>query len=229
MSNQRMARWLGPLALGFLVTIVLGLAVVSPQNQPGQNASGADVVAFYRNNGTRTWVAFYLVAAALALLTFYVSGLRHALREANETHSWLSTAAFAGGLIIVAGFAVSGATHIALIEAANNNRPEIASQANFLDQQYPVPVALGVFVLMLATGVAILAGSTLPRWLGVVSVVIAVVSALGGLGFLGLLATPIWLTVLGFVIGRRSMGGQEAEMGEPMRVARSHKLTLRHH
>ena len=62
MSDERMRSWLGPLGLGFLVTIVLGLAVISPHNQPGQNASGADAVAFFRNNGTLAWAGFYLVA-----------------------------------------------------------------------------------------------------------------------------------------------------------------------
>jgi hypothetical protein len=37
------------------------------------------------------------------------------------------------------------------------------------------------------------------------------------------------MTILGFVIGRMSMSGQEAEAGEPKHTMRGHRLTLRHH
>jgi hypothetical protein len=160
-------------------------------------------VAFYRDHGTRETAAVWVIGIGLALLTFYICGLRTALRQAEPERSWLATAAFAGGVIFATGFAVIGITHYAVVQAAHNNRVTLAGDLNFVDAIIPLPVMLGLGVLSLATGAAILAGSVLPKWLGVVGVVMAVLTALGPIGFIAMLALPVYLTVLGFVIGAR--------------------------
>lgn len=202
MSNDRIVRWLGPLGVGFLVSIVLGFFVLS-RDTPGQNAPAARVVAFYRDHGTRETAAVWVIGIGLALLTFYICALRTALRQANPEHSWLATAAFGGGMILVTGFAVTGITHYAVVQAAHNNRVTLTADLHFVDNIIPLPVMLGLGVMSLATGAAILAGSVLPKWLGVVGVVMAVLTALGPIGFISLLALPVYFTILGFVIAAK--------------------------
>ena len=231
MTNDRMARWLGPLALGFLVMLVLGFFVVAAPNSPGENASGAQVVTFYRNHAGRTYASIYLVGVGLALFAFFLSALRHVLRESNRMHSWLSTAAFVSGLVHIGGFGVAGVTNLTALLASQNNRPDLAAQMNFIDNQYNVPIVLGVFVMTLAVAGAILTAATLPHWLGWLSLALAGVALLGPIAFFSFLAFPIWTTILGFACGR----GAPAHAAEPMTatpgpVARPrHRLIPRHH
>ena len=215
----------------FLLSLVLAFFVVGPTNSPGENASGADVVSFYRNHAGRSYASIYLVGIGLAMFAFFISGLRHALREANPTHTWLSTAAFVGGLVYIGGFGVSGVFHLMTLLASQSNRPDIAGQMNFVDNQYPIPVILGLFVMSLAVAGVILTGVRLAHWMGWLSLAVAVVALLGPVAFASFLAFPIWATILGFMCAR----GATAHAAEPMEaspgpVARPrHRLIPRHH
>ena len=224
MSNDRISRWLGPLGLGLIVSIVIGFFVLS-RNSPGKNASAADVVSYYQVHATRSTWAMFVVGAGVILTLFYIAGLRNVLRTANESHSWLADAAFAGGLMFSIGFAVSGFTHWALISAARNGHTTLAGDLNFLDNTIPVPMMVGLAVLATAAAGAILLGSNLPAWLGYLALVIGIVSVLGPASFAAFLAIPVWMTLFGFVLGAMSM---EHEATEPRRAG-WHMPTLRHH
>jgi hypothetical protein len=232
MNNERMARWMGPLATAFLVSMVLGFFVFA-SSPPDQNASAASVIAYYQAHGTAALAGIYIIGVGLVLLTFFVSALRIALTEAGGGHAWLPTAAFAGGILFIGGFAVTGITHFVLIQASHNSRADMVRSLNFIDNNNQVPLFIGLSVLALATGAAILTGSTLPAWLGWLSIVIGVLPAIGGLGFIAFLASPIWMTILGFVIGSRATAAEAAEGTEPSAsphaVRTHHRLTLRHH
>lgn len=214
MNDQRMARWLGPLALGFLVCVVLGFFVLSSTSSPDQNASPATIVNYYSTHSTREMATIYVIGVGLGLLAFFVSGLRIALRAASGGHSWLPTTAFVGGLLYIGGFAIDGLIHFALVEAGYNHRSDIANTLNFLSNNSPVPIFLGLTVMALATGICILAGSTLPAWLGWLSIVVGLVTVAGPVGFFGFLASPIWMTILGFTVGHRALAPLSASASE---------------
>ena len=201
MSDQRMARLMGPLGLVILVLLFLGFGPISG-NTPDQKASGASVVSSLTQHGTRQMFAFYLVAVAVGLLLFYGTALRTKLRGAEGGGTFLSTTAFAGVLMTVAGVIVVGVVHFALLLAAHNNLPDVARTLNFVDNNDFWPIQFGVAVITIPSGLSILNRSTLPRWLGWVSLVIGVVACIGPLGFFGILAFALWLPVAGFVIGR---------------------------
>ncbi|WP_037605360.1 hypothetical protein [Streptacidiphilus rugosus] len=231
MSNERMARWMGPLALAFLVSIVLGFFVFAP-SPPNQNASAASVIAYYQLHGTAALASIYVIGVGLALLTFFVSALRIALTGTGGGHDWMATTAFAGGILFIGAFAVNGVLHYALIQAAHNGRADMVRTLNFLDQNNQIAVFLGISVLALATGAAVLTEASLPAWLGWVSIVIGVLPVIGGLGFIALLALPVWMTVLGFMLGNRATktAPEGAAPPVPRTTTPTHRrLTLRHH
>ena len=231
MNDQRMVRWLGPLALGFLVCVVLGFFVLSSTSSPDQNASSASIVNYYATHATRELATIYVIGVGLGLLAFFVSGLRIALRAASGGHSWLPTTAFVGGLLYIGGFAVQGLIHLALVEAGYNHRPDVAASINFLDNNAQVPTLLGLIAMSLAVGICILAGSTLPRWLGWLSIVVALVTAAGPIGFFGFLASPIWMTILGFAAGHRAPAPAQSAADQPAapEPTRTHRRLIPRH
>lgn len=143
----------------------------------------------------------------------------------TASHSWLADIAFAGGVLFVAGFATAGFAQWTLISAARNGQAQLAGNLNFLSQSVMLPAQAGLVVLA-AAGPAILLGSRLPAWLGYVALAIGVVSAIGPIGFVAIVATPVWMTLLGFVVGAKSAEPHAAgERRQPI----AHRTTLRHH
>jgi hypothetical protein len=199
--------------------------ILSDSNMPGKNASAAAVVSYYQTHATRETWSLYIAAAGVVLMVFFIGGLRSVLRKANQSHRWLADTAFAGGIVFVAGFATSGFLQWTLISAVHNGQPQLAGNLNFLMQSIQLPAQAGVVVLMAAAGLAILLGSDIPAWLGYVALALAVVSAIGPIGIIAVLATPVWMTLFGFVVGSKAA---PRTVGET-RPAMGHRMTLRHH
>jgi hypothetical protein len=225
MSNDRLSRLLGPLGLGSVVAFVIGFVILGSGNTPGKNASAADVVSYYTAHGTRETWSLYIISAGVVLAAFFIGGLRTVLRKANESHSWLADTAFAGGILFIGGFATAGFLQWSLISAAHNGQAQLAGNLNFLSQTVMLPAQAGLVVLAAAAGMAIILRSTIPVWLGYVALAIGVVSAIGPLGFIAILATPVWMTLFGFVVAAKTA---PRAVGEP-RPAMGHRMTLRHH
>lgn len=226
MSNERMVRWLGPLAIGTIVTFIIGIFILS-MNEPNQNAPASQVVAFFRAHGTRETWSLYIVGIGLAMLAFCLSGLRTALRELNQSHSWLVTAGFAGGIIFLSGWALTGAQRLVLIDAARNNHVTLAGDLNFYTNVIPVVIFLGMAVMGLGFGAAVLTADALPNWVGVVGLVIGALSLAGGAGFIGVVAVPIWFAILGFVVAAKVAPHTQAEAQAERRSMS--RLIPRHH
>jgi hypothetical protein len=202
MSERRMRRWMGPIGLLVPVLIVIGLGPLS-SGVPGGNASGADLVNYYNGHMTRQWIVIYLVAVALAAMLVFVTQLRGVLRDTERSRSVLPGIAYGAGLLFIAGFLVVGLFQTTLLLAAHNHRPAIAQTVNFLSSNAELPFLFGMAVLLAATGLAILR-SSLPKWLGWLTLVIAVVCVAGPVSFIGLLAGGIWVPVMGFVAGAKA-------------------------
>jgi len=225
MGNDRLGRWMGPLGLGAVVAFVIGFVILNDGNAPGKNAPATTVVSYFQTHSTRETWSLYVVAAGVILLAFFVGGLRTMLRRANESHSWLADTAFAGGILFLGGFATAGFLQWTLISAADNSQLTLAANLNFLSQSIMLPAQAGLVVLAAAAGLAILLGSDIPAWLGYLALAIAVVSAIGPIGIIAILATPVWMTVFGFVVGAKTAPHAVGERRAPM----GHRMTLRHH
>ena len=226
MTNDRLSRLLGPIGLGSVVAFIIGFVILGSGNTPGKNAPPLQVVAFYQVHNTRETWSLYVVAVGVVLAAFFIGGLRIVLRKANEAHAWLADTAFAGGILFIAGFATAGFLQWGLISAARNGQVQVAANLNFLSQSVMLPAQAGLVVLAAAAGLAILLGSDIPAWLGYVALAIGVVSAIGPIGFIAIVATPLWMTLFGFVVGAKSA---PHAAGEPRWRAMGHRMTPRHH
>ena len=96
MSERRMSRWMGPLGLGVLVLLGLGFAGLGGSH-PGENASGAAVIANYNAHVAQQWAKAYVIGLGLAALVVYVSHLRGLLHGRNGSRT-LANMSFAAGM-----------------------------------------------------------------------------------------------------------------------------------
>ena len=203
MSDGRITRLMGWVGLLTLISFVVGFGVLSG-NQPSENASGATDVAWMNSHSTMRWAQIYVIAFGLTLVLVFVAQLRRILHDATNGRQLWPDLVFAAGIIFVAGELASGGVNATVfLIAAHNHDYVIAHLANFVGQNSEIVMIYGLALLTLTTGIATLAGSMLPRWIGIVSVIIGIVCVLGPIGFFGVLAAALWFPVLGFVVAAK--------------------------
>lgn len=206
MSEPRMTRFMGWIGLLALVLFVVGFGVLNG-NQPGENASGATDVAWMNSHSTMRWAQIYVIAFGLTIVLVFVAQLRRVLHDAtNGRQVWPDLVVAAGIIFVAAELASGGVNATVFIIAAHNHDYAIAHLANFVGQNSEIAMIYSLALLTLTTGIAILTGSALPRWIGIVSVIIGVVCVLGPIGFFGVLAAALWFPVLGFVVAATLKG-----------------------
>jgi hypothetical protein len=221
MSEARLTRLMGWIGLLALISFVVGFAVLSG-NQPSENASGATDVAWMNSHSAMRWAQIYVIAFALTLVLVFVAQLRRILHDATNGRQVWPDLVLAAGLIFVAGELASGGVNATVfLIAAHSHEFAIAHLANFVGQNSEVVMIYGLALLTLTTGIAILSGSTLPRWIGIVSVIIGIVCVLGPLGLFGTLAAALWFPVLGFVVAAKVKSAVQNSVGAQTPIANS--------
>jgi hypothetical protein len=188
--SQRFAGW-----SALATTILFGAAnALWVFDQPGFEASGGQLVRFYREGSGRIVTGGLLSLVSFALFLVFASALRAVLveLEADELHANM---AFAGVLMVVAaGFGAEGINMAAALRAADGHLSATLAQALF-ETSYVFgynAAGIGLGVLGIAVGAAALrARALLPRWLAAIAVVLGI-----------LLLTPLsqYLLAAGFVL-----------------------------
>jgi hypothetical protein len=204
-TERGLSRWMGALGLGILVLLVVGFGVLG-SSQPKENASGIAVNAYFNAHVAKAWAQVYVIGLALGGLVLYVSRLRVELFGDGEGNRTLANASFLGGTLLIMGVLVGGVFAVALILAAHNHQGGIAQTLNFVGQNDEIGFVFGMAVFALSTGAAILGQTRLPRWLGVVWIVVGVVTVAGPFGFFGFALGGVWIAVTGFVIAAKARG-----------------------
>jgi len=218
-SEPRMTRLMGWIGLLALVSFFVGFGVLNG-SQPSENASGVTDVAWMNSHSTMRWAQVYVIAFALTLVLVFVAQLRRILHDATNGRQVWPDLVFAAGIIFVAAeLATGGVNATVFIIAAHNHDFAIAHLANFVGQNSEIAMIYGLALLTLTTGIAILSGSTLPRWIGIVSIIIGVVCVLGPLGLFGTLAAAVWLPVLGFVVAAKAKSATPNSVGAGSAIA----------
>jgi hypothetical protein len=148
------------------------------------------------------------------LLIFFGAYLRRALRGPDGERETLSLVAFIGLVIVALGFAVDGTISFSLAEAADKIDPVAVQSLQALWDNDFLPIMLGVLAFLWATGIAVLQGAALPRWLGWAMIVLGVVGVTP-IGFVSAIGAAILVLVLSIMLTRRARSeAAPAESGE---------------
>jgi hypothetical protein len=121
----------------------------------------------------------------------------------------LSALILVGGAIMAVGLAIDMTILFAIAEAADDIEPESVRTLQALWDNDFIPIAIGVVIFLLSSGIAIARYGVLPKWLGWVAIVLAVVG-LTPVGFVAFLAGGLWMAVVSVMLAlqaRRSDAG----------------------
>jgi hypothetical protein len=184
-------RW----ALTGLLTVALWIAGVFlvTQNQPGDHATGSDILAFYRSNTNTILLGGWLfMLGCLGFVTF-VSGLRQRLADAIGAASQLPGLAFAGAVMTGVFGMLFAATDVGGAIDKTEIGPATAAAFHHLGDVFFVCAELAA---MLPIGVvAVVAWRTrvFPRWWAAFSGLLVILLLVGPVGWIGLIfGLPIW-------------------------------------
>ena len=194
--------WLVPLTgVVFLVVVIVGLMISGEPPDPADD-SAREIVDFYVDNKSSVMAGSFLEGLAAALLVFFGAYLREVLRVTAGGKDFLSTAAFAGLLLIAVGFTVDGSINLALAETAEDIDPAGVQALTALWHNDFVPFAVGSVVFLVAMGISVLQHGALPKWIGWIAILLAVIG-LTPIGFVAFIGSGILIAIIGVVLALR--------------------------
>jgi hypothetical protein len=201
----------GIAAIVFAVLFVVGFLFAT--DTPEGDESNREWIRHFADSDNRRMIVisvFLLALAALAFLIF-LGVLRERLRTAAPGAEWLSTVAFASGIVFVAMlavFAVGVGAVSAGIEFADHPVPRDADIIRSLDSlgfgAMLVFGAASAGLLIVTTSIVSGRAALLPRWLVVAGYVVGVLVIIGGVIFIPLVLFVLWMLAIGIVMIGRS-------------------------
>jgi hypothetical protein len=191
---------------GVIAVLLFVIAAIVAGETPDFDEASEEVVSFYVEEESSQIVASILAAYGALFLIFFVGALRGALRRTEETSGGLSAVAFGGGLIAAVGVLIFAGISFTLADAADSLDPAAAQALNALNGDFFIPLAVGMAALLIASGIGMVRGATLPSWLGWIAIVIGI-AAITPAGFIAFLLGLVWIVVTGILLTLRPPTG----------------------
>jgi len=181
-SENRLWALAGPLTVALWI---VGLALLT-SHQPGDHASGSDILAWYKAHTDTILLGGWLFMIGCVGFVTFVAGLRRRLGEAAQL-------AVAGAAIA----ALSGMLMAAVDVAGGLDKKDIvpATAATFHHAVDIFFISAELAAILPVAAVAIVAWRTraLPRWWAAFSGLVAVVLIVGPIGWIALIfGLPVW-------------------------------------
>jgi hypothetical protein len=204
-------RWGGIAAIVFAVLFVVGFLLVS--DTPEGDESNREWVRYFADEDNRRMIVIGAIVLTLAVLAFlvFLGVLRERLRDAAPGSEWISTVAFASGLVFVAMLAVATlGTGSAAASVEFGDAPVVRDAdvlRTFESLGFGALVLFGAAaagLLILTTSIVSGRAVLLPRWLVVAGYVVGVIVIIGGLLFIPLALFVLWMLAVGIVMISRS-------------------------
>jgi len=195
-------RWLVPLTgLLFVVLAVVGSVIGGEPKDAGNTAQ--EIVDHYVDNKSAIVFGAAILGLACVALVFFAAYLRMVLRREEGDGGMLSALTLVGAAIMAVGLAIDATILFAIAEAADDIEPtSVETLQAFWDNDF-MPIAVGLVVFLLSSGIAITRYAVLPKWLGWAAIVLAVVG-MTPLGFFAFLAGGLWIAVVSVMLSLRA-------------------------
>jgi hypothetical protein len=199
--SDRMSR-LAPLT-GVVFVVLLVVAIITGGETPESSASPAKVIAYYTTHRSEVETSALLFGLAFLFLVLFAGALRSYLRKTPAAEG-LSALVLAGGVLMAVGALLGTGIEYGLAHQLRHLGPQTAQTLSFLSEELFLPVIVGAFILGVSSGLAILRGAQLPKWLGWVVIVLGIVVVIPPASFPALLGFAIWTLVVSILMYLRS-------------------------
>ena len=191
-----MSTWLSKWApvSGVLAGVLVAIAFFAGPNSPGDDATGAQVIAWYQSHHTSDFVGDLIGALAVLFLVLFAVALARQVRTGDR---WLAHGALGGAVFGGVGFLTSVGFDTVLAQDHNHLTIASAQTLNLLENDFFLPILIGFALFGILAGLAVVVGRILPKWMGWVMFAFGLACLAGPIGFFGLLAVMLWVLVAG--------------------------------
>jgi hypothetical protein len=197
---DRLGRWAPLSGVIFVVLVVTGGPLLLGST-PGSSATGRAVVAFYTAHRGRERAGAIVLALAFAAFLFFAATLRARWRGWQGAEGLSATLLVAAGVVVVGQTSDAGVAY-ALADAPGRLSPATAQTLNLLTNDLVLTSAVGFLAFGITSGIAIVRGVGLPRWLGFGAMLIGLLFVTP-LEFVGFILLILWVLVVSALEFRR--------------------------
>ena len=207
--SDRLSR-LAPLT-GVLFAVLAVVGIFTGGETPAAKDPPAKIVAYYATHESEVKTSALLFALAFLVLVLFAASLRSYLRRTPVAEG-PSALVLAGSVLMAAGALISSGVEFGLANEIHHLEPQSVQTLDFITEEVAfLPVVGGAFLLTLGSGLAILRGARLPKWLGWVAIVLGIAALIPPASFPSLLGFAIWSTTVSILIYRRIGGAQKPD------------------
>ena len=200
--SDRLSR-LAPLT-GALFAVLAVVAIFTGGESPGTNEPTAKIIAYYATHRSEVETNNILFALAFLILVLFAASLRSYLRQTPAAEG-LSAMVLAGAVLMAVGVLTTSGVEYGLAKEIHHLGPEAVKTLNFITEELAfLPVIGGAFLFAIGSGLAILRGARLPKWLGWVAIVLAIAALIPPASFPSLLGFAIWSIIVSILIYLRT-------------------------
>ena len=183
-------RW-GPLA-GALSALMFVVAFVTGSNTPGSDQTGAQVISWYTAHHNSQLLSNLFAGLAMALLVAFAVSLAGRVRRGER---WVSVGPVAGAVCLALGLTTALGFNMVLALDTSHLTAASAQTLNLLQNDFFLPIVLGVVVFDVLGGLAMVAGRMLPAAMGWVLVAVGIVALFAPIAWFCLLGTMLWVLI----------------------------------
>ncbi len=202
MSEIRWTRLLPLAGVGAVVLWVVGVLTIDSMRPEAATPTANEILAYYQDESALGLAIFAFMLGSLLFLVFVVA-LWNRLHEVHGSLGGLTPIVLAAGVVTAIGQLVMYGTDLEAHLDADVISASTAEAYYYLGDYWFTGSMLTAALFVAATGLVVLRGRVIPRWLGWVSLVIAVPLLLPPVGWIVMfLAFPIWVVVVALLLTR---------------------------
>ena len=183
-------RW-GPLA-GVLSALMFVASFITGSNTPDSDQTGAQVISFYTAHHTSQILSNLFAGLAMAFLVAFAVALAGRVRRGER---WVAAGLVAGAVCLAVGLTATLGFNLVLALDTSHLATASAQTLNLLQNDFFLPIDLGVVLFGTLGGLAMVAGRMLPAAMGWVLFAVGVVALVPPIAWFCLLGTMLWVLI----------------------------------
>jgi hypothetical protein len=189
-----MSAWLSKWvpAAGVVSALLIAVAFFAGPNSPGDTATGAQVIAWYKVHHTSDAVFDFVGGLAVVFLVLFALSLARQVRTGDR---WLAHGALGGAVFGGVGFLTTIGFDLVIAQDYSRLTTASAQTLSLLENDFFLPIVAGFALFGVLTGLAVIVGRILPKWMGWVMFAFGILTLAGPIAFFGLLAQMLWVLV----------------------------------